>query len=65
MDRKCDTCFWGTAWEGSEGIFPICERHWYSFEEAKGECDKPGACEHYVIPEEVNKIADVWNNISN
>jgi hypothetical protein len=65
MERNCGKCFWGTSWEGDDGVFHICERLCSSFEDAMYDCKKPGPCEYYITPKEVDKIVDLWNAILN
>lgn len=62
--HKCDGCFYKTDWEVVTHKFPICEREWWgSFEHCKAECAKPGPCPYYITHEEINRIADVMNDI--
>lgn len=66
MPHKCDDCFWRTDLEDETGPYPICERLWYeNFETTKAECEKPGECEYKLLDKEVERIAELLNEIPN
>lgn len=56
--HKCFGCFYKTDWEDETHEFPICEREWWSYEEAKAECEKPGPCERRITREEALKMLE-------
>lgn len=63
--HKCFDCFYKTDWKDETHEFPICERGWLSYQEAKYECEKPGPCPHKVTHEELLTIIDKFNDIPN